>query len=192
MCMKKKHILIALAGIFCGLLLLFVYALRLPTFFIGDDPSACINCHIMSPQYVTWSHSSHYRDATCNDCHVPHENIFKKYFFKGTDGGRHSILFLLRMEHQAIRANNASAEVIMNNCIRCHKQLTTEFAKAGRMDYMMAQKGKGLACWDCHRNVPHGGMNSLNATPGAEMVVPLPQSPVPDWLQKAVGVNPAS
>ena len=41
----------------------------------------------------------------------------------------------------------------------------------------------GKVCWDCHRNVPHGGMNSLMATPGAEGVTPLPPSPVPEWLQ---------
>ena len=52
---------------------------------------------------------------------------------------------------------------------------------------MMAKKGEGKACWDCHRNVPHGGMNSLSSTPNAEGVTPLPPSPVPEWLQKALG-----
>ena len=48
-----------------------MYLLRAHTYFVGDDPSACVNCHIMTPYYATWSHSSHGRDATCNDCHVP-------------------------------------------------------------------------------------------------------------------------
>jgi cytochrome c nitrite reductase small subunit len=75
----------------------------------------------------------------------------------------------------------------MNNCIRCHTQLNQEFVKTGRIDYMMAKSGEGKACWDCHRNVPHGGMNSLSSTPAAEGVTPLPPSPVPEWLHGLTG-----
>ena len=78
----------------------------------------------------------------------------------------------------------ASAQVIMNNCIRCHTQLTNEFVDVGRIDYMMTLIGDGKACWDCHRDVPHGGMNSLSSTPAA--LVPYPESPVPEWLQKLI------
>ncbi|MCB5392393.1 hypothetical protein LIP47_16755, partial [Eggerthella lenta] len=63
-------------------------------------------------------------------------------------------------------------------------QLNTEFVKTGKIDYMMSQVGEGKACWDCHRDVPHGGKNSLSGTPGA--IVPLPESPVPEWLRKMV------
>jgi cytochrome c nitrite reductase small subunit len=184
---RQKIFLIVMAGCFAGLGCLFLYQLRMHTYLIGDDPAACINCHVMTPYYATWSRSSHYRDATCNDCHVPHQNILKKYFFKGMDGMKHVGYFLTYSEHQAIRAEDASAEVIMDNCIRCHTQLNQEFVKTGRIDYMMAKRGEGLACWDCHRNVPHGGMNSLSSTPGAETQVPLPSSPVPEWIQRLVG-----
>ena len=64
--------------------------------------------------------------------------------------------------------------------------LNTEFVKTGRIDYMEAKRGEGLACWDCNRNVPHGGMNTLTSTPNAEIQVPIPPSPVPTWLQKAL------
>ena len=60
--------------------------------------------------------------------------------------------------------------------------LVTELVKTGRIDYMMSEVGKGKACWDCHRDVPHGGKNSLSSTPAA--IVPLPDSPVPEWLRK--------
>lgn len=173
------------ALIVCGIVVggggLFLYLLRAHTY-LGDSPSACVNCHIMAPYYATWFHSSHSRDATCNDCHVPHENAVKKWTFKGMDGMRHVAAFLTHSEHQAIQANKESAQVIMNNCIRCHTQLNNEFVKTGQIDYMMAQAGAGKACWDCHRDVPHGGMNSLSSTPNA--LVPYPASPVPEWLQK--------
>lgn len=184
---RQKVVFVALIGIIVGLGGLFMYLLRMHTYIIGDDPKACINCHIMSPYYATWSHSSHARDATCNDCHVPNDNIASHYLFKGKDGMKHVAYFVAHSERQVIMAEDASAEVIMDNCIRCHKQLNTEFVKTGRIDYMMAKRGEGKACWDCHRNVPHGGMNSLSSTPNAEFVEPMPSSPVPHWLQKMLG-----
>lgn len=163
---------------------MFLYMLRAHTY-LGDDPSACVNCHIMTPYYATWFHSSHSRNATCNDCHVPHQNQVRKWAFKGTDGMKHVAAFLTRSESQVVQAQDGSSEVIMDNCIRCHTQLNTEFVKTGRIDYMMAKANEGKACWDCHRNVPHGGNNSLSATRDAK--VPLPPSPVPEWLRKMAG-----
>lgn len=178
---KSKIITLLLCGVLAGGGTLFLYLLRAHTY-LGDDPSACVNCHIMAPYYATWFHSSHSRNATCNDCHVPHENQVKKYVFKGMDGMRHVAAFLTHSEPQVIQANDESAKVIMNNCIRCHTQLNNEFVNTGKIDFMMAQAGAGKACWDCHRDVPHGGTNSLSSTPDA--LVPYPVSPVPDWLQK--------
>lgn len=180
---KQKVFLIVCAGIVIGLGALFLYLLRAHTY-IADDPSACVNCHIMTPYYASWSHSSHGRDATCNDCHVPHQNLAMKYGFKAMDGMKHVAYFVTHSERQAIMAEDMSAQVIMDNCIRCHTQLNQEFVKTGRMGYMKTKRDEGKACWDCHRNVPHDGMNSLSSTPNAEGVTPLPPSPVPEWLQR--------
>ncbi len=186
---RQKVGLLILAGVIVGLGAMFMYLLRAHTYFVGDDPAACVNCHIMTPYYATWSHSSHGRiddhsnGATCNDCHVPHQNMVMKYGFKAMDGMKHTAYFVTNSEHQAIMAEDMSAEVIMDNCIRCHTQLNQEFVKTGRKGYMEQMRDGGKACWDCHRNVPHGGMNSLMATPNAEAVTPLPPSPVPQWLQ---------
>jgi cytochrome c nitrite reductase small subunit len=179
---RQKIFLLVVAGVICGLGGLFLYLLRAHTY-IADDPSACVNCHIMTPYYATWSHSSHGRDATCNDCHVPHQNLAMKYGFKAMDGLKHVAYFVTHSERQAIMAEEMSAEVIMDNCIRCHRQLNQEFVKTGRMGYSEQMREGGKVCWDCHRNVPHGGMNSLSSTPNAEGVTPLPPSPVPNWLQ---------
>ena len=165
---RTKVGLLVIAGVVCGLGGLFMYLLRAHTYFVGDNPSACVNCHIMTPYYATWSHSSH--------------AVY--YGFKAVDGLKHTAYFVGRMEHQAIKAETLTGQVVMDNCIRCHEQLNTEFVKTGRMGYMTQQAQGGKVCWDCHRNVPHGGMNSLMATPNAEGVTPLPPSPVPEWLQK--------
>ena len=185
---RQKVALLVGAGVFVGLGALFMYLLRAHTY-LGDDPAACVNCHIMTPYYASWSRSSHGRiddksnGATCNDCHVPHTSVLSKYAFKAMDGMKHVAYFVTKSERQAIMAEDGSAQVIMENCIRCHAQLNQEFVKTGRINYMKAKVGEGKACWDCHRNVPHGGMNSLSATPAAESQVPLPPSPVPEWLQ---------
>lgn len=187
---RQKIFLTVACGLIVGLTGLFMYLLRMHTYIIGDDSKACINCHIMSPYYATWSHGAHARNATCNDCHVPNNNIVAHYGFKGMDGMKHVAYFVTKSERQAIQAEDASAEVIMDNCIRCHKQLNTEFVKTGRIDYMQAKRGEGKACWDCHRDVAHGKMNSLSSTPNAEFVEPMPPDPVPDWLQRALGHEP--
>ena len=180
---RQKVGLLVVAGVVCGLGGLFMYLLRAHTYFIGYKPSACVNCHIMTPYYATWSHSSHGRDATCNDCHVPHQNLGFYYGFKAMDGLKHTAYFVTHSERQAPMAEALTGQVVMDNCIRCHTQLNQEFVKTGRMGYMQQMREGGKVCWDCHRNVPHGGINSLMATPNAEGVTPLPPSPVPDWLQ---------
>ncbi len=70
-------------------------------------------------------------------------------------------------------------KVVQENCIRCHGDLT-EMVKAN-VSFEETLEGNGKRCWDCHREVPHGSVRSLSATPWVE--VPAPKSPVPDWLK---------
>jgi cytochrome c nitrite reductase small subunit len=86
-----KVSVIILLGIFTGLFLFAFYISKAPSY-LSDKPSTCVNCHIMAPQYATWSHSAHREETNCNDCHVPHNNIFNKYYFKGKDGLRHATI----------------------------------------------------------------------------------------------------
>ncbi len=152
--------------------------------YLSDDPSACVNCHIMAPYYQSWNHSSHARWTNCNDCHVPHENVVSKYAFKAKDGLYHAAVFTIKGEPQVIRSREESNNVIMENCIRCHTQLNTDFVKTGMITYTEARDGMGKACWDCHTQVPHTKVSNLGSSPNA--LVPLPDSPVPGWLKKAM------
>jgi len=169
-----------LAGIFTGLGLFSVY-LGKAHLYLSDRPEACVNCHIMAPQYATWNHSAHREKAHCNDCHVPHNNVFNKYYFKANDGLRHSTLFTLRMERQVIRILEPGARVVHNNCIRCHEQLLVD-PKLEASVAMYRGVREGRRCIECHREVPHGKVNSLSSVPYAR--VPLLESPVPEWLRK--------
>jgi cytochrome c nitrite reductase small subunit len=138
--------------------------------YLSDDPKACVNCHIMAPQYASWKHSSHANVATCNDCHVPHDSAVRKYWFKANDGLRHSVLFTLRKERQVIRAIPESRHVIQENCIRCHSQ-TLEQAT------ITVGHSFDRSCIECHREVPHGRVSSLSSTPNAAVPLPSPVTP---------------
>jgi len=167
------------AAIFTGLFLYAFYISNAPSY-LSDNPKTCVNCHIMSPQYATWSHSSHKTVTNCNDCHVPHNNVFNKYFFKAKDGMRHASIFTLRAEPQVIFIKEAGRGVVHKNCIRCHIQLLYDarIAKYSKNVNHFRQERK---CWECHRETPHGRVNSLSSTPNAR--VPLPESPVPAWMK---------
>ncbi len=52
---RSKIIAVMIGGVIVGGGALFMYMLRAHTY-LGDDPAACVNCHIMSPYYATWFH----------------------------------------------------------------------------------------------------------------------------------------
>ncbi|MEN9353258.1 MAG: hypothetical protein RL318_583 [Fibrobacterota bacterium] len=149
--------------------------------YLYDDPKACINCHIMMPQYTTWQHSSHARVASCNDCHVPHSSLAAKYFFKAKDGMRHATLFTLGMEEQVIRITAPSKAVVQENCVRCHGFVNDEVSTRNVTE-KTARHGEGHLCWDCHREVPHGRVNSLSSVPNSRIQLETPT--IPEWMRK--------
>ncbi|NUN68781.1 MAG: cytochrome c nitrite reductase small subunit [Bacteroidetes bacterium] len=177
-------VLLAVGSLFgIGLLTLYVGN---ATSYLSDDPRACMNCHVMAPQFATWERSSHARVTVCNDCHVPHDNAFMKYAFKAMDGSRHSFMFTFRMEPQVIRIHDAGTAVVQQNCIRCHSSLTQNVAE--KLVTLDVQKhGGGKLCWECHRETPHGRVNSLSSVPYAR--VPIPSAIVPEWLKKDISTK---
>lgn len=177
---KWKLPVYVLLGIFFGLGCYVLYLSKAASY-LSDAPETCVNCHVMAPQYATWNHSSHREVATCNDCHVPHNNVFNKYFFKAKDGLRHASMFALRMEPEVIFILDEGKEVVHNNCVRCHSQQLTDPKLAAKVPNH-AHNTQDRVCWECHREVPHGRVNSLSSVPNAR--VPLPESPVPDWLKE--------
>jgi cytochrome c nitrite reductase small subunit len=175
----KVPVIMAL-GILVGLGAYVIYISKAPSY-LSDDPKTCVNCHIMAPQYATWNHSSHREVANCNDCHVPHNNVFNKYFFKAKDGMRHASMFTLRLEPQVIFIHEAGRNVVQNNCKRCHEKLIYD-TRLNTMMPTMAHNIDDRYCWECHRETPHGRVNSISSVPNAR--VPLPESPVPEWIKE--------
>jgi len=122
--------------------------------YLGDDPTACNNCHVMDSAYEGWFHAGHSRVATCTDCHVPHDFV-PKYLMKAYSGMNHVLHFTLGDIPEPLRAQNYTRDIIQTNCIRCHANTVSEIADGG-MD-------AGRNCVFCHRSVAHGlrGMSIL-------------------------------
>jgi cytochrome c nitrite reductase small subunit len=145
-------------GITAGMAL-FVFHVSRAASYMSDEPETCMNCHVMTTEYLTWQHSSHARVATCNDCHVPHGNIASKFGFKAQDGLWHSTVFTMRWEPQVIKLSARAQPVVQANCQRCHSDVVDEVAVSAH------GADPSRHCWDCHRETPHGSVRSLSAVP---------------------------
>lgn len=180
-----RFLVIILVGIGFGLLMLTLHLAR-ATSYLSDDPTACVNCHVMAPYFATWERGSHGRVATCNDCHIPHDNIINTYLFKAKDGMRHSYVFTFRLEPQVIRIKQAGKDAVQQNCIRCHQNLIHPISLRAISGQSIQKEGDGY-CWDCHRETPHGRVNSLTSAPYAR--VPKLSSPIPSWMEETLGIK---
>ena len=177
---RWKYLIIMTMGATIGLASYVFYISRAYSY-LSDEPKTCVNCHIMAPQYATWNHSSHRERTNCNDCHVPHNNVLNKYYFKAKDGLRHASVFTMRGEPQVIFIKQEGQEVVQDNCIRCHTNVIKDHRMMAMKNNVNEERIE-RKCWDCHREVPHGRVNSLSSVPYAR--VPLPESPVPEWLKE--------
>jgi cytochrome c nitrite reductase small subunit len=121
--------------------------------YFSTDPSVCINCHVMRPQYDSWHKASHRNVAGCVDCHLPHDfphNIISK----ADNGWNHSWAFTFQNFHEPIQIKPRNARILQDNCIRCHSGMVHELMvyhePIGRDDR--------LWCVHCHLDVGHGPM----------------------------------
>lgn len=115
--------------------------------YLGNDPKACINCHVMNRQYDAWLAGSHAEAATCNDCHVPHTNIVHKYLVKGEHGLNHGYKFTTGKFPDNIVIRDSSLKVTNDTCLHCHSDVTA--------DMYLARDDSQIQCTHCHTNVGH-------------------------------------
>ena len=136
--------------------------------YLSSDPKACINCHVMNTQYATWQHSSHGLRATCVECHLPtNEGVLEKYIAKAKDGWNHSVAFTLNTYDNTIGISEDGARRVQNNCISCHKSVTSTLVTNSDKYHQFDDPGvaTGRKCWSCHKSVPHGVVRGLATTP---------------------------
>jgi len=143
-------ILSALFGMFCGAgVYTFRYGEGLS--YLSENPTACINCHIMRDQFDGWQKAGHHATATCNACHIPHDFV-GKYLAKAEHGFWHSKGFTLQDFHEPIRISDRDRDIVNRNCIHCHADLVDPLTAPA------AAQGHGSEtnCLHCHAHVGHG------------------------------------
>jgi cytochrome c nitrite reductase small subunit len=136
--------------------------------YLSSDPKACINCHVMNTQYATWQHSAHAQRATYVECHLPtNEGMLAKYVAKAKDGWNHSVAFTLNTYDNAIQISDDGAKRVQNNCISCHKSVTSTLVSNSDHyhNFDDPEVATGRKCWSCHKGVPHGKVRGLSTTP---------------------------
>ena len=116
------------------------------TSYFLDDPTACVNCHVMQEQYDDWNRSTHQAVATCNDCHTPH-GFPDKWIVKGLNGWNHSVAFTTGNFPNTIQIREFNLDVALNNCVDCHQTMVSN------INHPADDRAK--SCVACHGNVGH-------------------------------------
>jgi cytochrome c-type protein NapC len=139
---------------------------------LTNTETFCISCHEMQENvYKEYRDTIHYQNrtgvrATCPDCHVPKEWIFKVarkvqatnelwHHFMGTidtpEKFRAKRAVLAQHEWDRMRANDS------RECRNCHAYTYMDYSKQARRANDQHPKGfeEGKTCIDCHKGVAH-------------------------------------
>ena len=136
------------AGMFAGMSA-FTFTYGEGVSYFSEDPTSCINCHIMNDHFDSWLGSSHTHVASCVDCHLPHD-VIGKYVSKADNGFFHSWAFTFEDFHEPIRIKPRNQRILQNNCISCHSDFVHEMLPVER-------SGEVMSCVHCHAEVGHAG-----------------------------------
>lgn len=148
---RRTMLLAVLVGCFLGVgLYTFYFAQGFS--YLSNDPKTCVNCHIMRPEFESWTRSSHHAAATCNDCHLPADFV-GKYAAKGENGYHHSKAFTLQDFHEPIMIHEKNSRILQANCLRCHGEFVHNIVAGSK------QTGTDIQCVHCHAGVGHGPNN---------------------------------
>ena len=187
-------LLAAVCGVASGIgAYTFSYAKGLSYF--GTDPKACVNCHIMEPEYAGWQKSSHHAVARCIDCHLP-ASFIPKYLAKAENGYRHGKLFTTQTFEEPITVKPEGLAILQANCEGCHAALVENMLAlssanepdanepdanepdanepgAGRVSVGAhpREANAAMQCIHCHWTVGHGERAGVGGPPrGAEVM----------------------
>jgi cytochrome c nitrite reductase small subunit len=117
------------------------------TAYLGNDPEACANCHVMESSLRSWQASSHHGVATCNDCHLSHSPI-GKWITKADNGFFHSLAFTTGDFPDPIRIKPRNRAVTQKACLHCHTTFVNTMLP-------VTTGGDMLLCMQCHGDAGH-------------------------------------
>jgi|DewCreStandDraft_4_1066084.scaffolds.fasta_scaffold02708_15 cytochrome c nitrite reductase small subunit len=147
-------------------LILVLVLLSIPLFIIifklikySEESEFCGKCHSMEEQYKNWSHMAH-KNIKCIDCHLPNDNIFNHYVWKGIDGVKDVVSETLSIKDDyEIHLSEHGKKVLQQNCIRCHSDIVSHI-------------NTNRNCFECHRNISHKMITNFcnfNSNGGADI-----------------------
>lgn len=122
---------------------LFTFVYARGSSYLGNDPAACANCHVMNEHYAAWQKSSHHAVAVCNDCHAPPRGL-AKYWVKAVNGYNHSYAFTTGNFPEPLQITPPNRRVTEAQCRRCHADTVAAMGQASE-----------LSCIRCHDSVGH-------------------------------------
>ncbi|MEM1063298.1 MAG: cytochrome c nitrite reductase small subunit [Planctomycetota bacterium] len=129
----------------------FTFGYARGTSYLGNDPAACANCHVMQGHLDAWVKSSHGKVATCNDCHAPHDTV-GKYYCKARNGFFHSLAFTTGDYPENLTIHEYNRGVVEAACRDCHAQISHTIDVG-----VTADPQEPLSCIRCHADVGHPG-----------------------------------
>ncbi|MFW5861195.1 MAG: cytochrome c nitrite reductase small subunit [Spirochaetota bacterium] len=113
-----------------------------------STPQYCASCHVMESQYEDWFYSGSHKQVSCVECHLPHNNFFNYYLWKGLDGMKDLLYFYTGMIPDPIQTSGHGVKTVQNNCVRCHEEMVSRISV------------DTINCWDCHRDNYHTMIHS--------------------------------
>lgn len=116
--------------------------------YLGDDPETCAQCHAMDDYLDGWKAGSHTAVATCNDCHMPHDNIVNKLIVKADNGFWHALKFTTGNYPTNIEIRESNRDVTNEACLYCHADYVDEV-------HRFRPEDDQLDCTKCHETVGH-------------------------------------
>ena len=114
----------------------------------SESPEFCGSCHVLQPEYEAWFHSGAHQNIKCIDCHLPNNNFANHLLWKTLDGVKDWGKFHTGMVSKDIRISGHNAQVVLDNCRRCHAETVARINEERR-------------CWECHRRISHKGTGAI-------------------------------
>jgi cytochrome c nitrite reductase small subunit len=115
--------------------------------YFRNDPSACMNCHIMRDQYEGWQRGPHHHVTTCNDCHTGHSFV-GKYASKAVNGFNHSWAFTTGRFPEPLQITPFNRRLAEASCRECHGDFTHTIDVHTRSE-------EAVSCLRCHADAGH-------------------------------------
>lgn len=142
----KTTLAFLVPGIILGMAV-YTFAFARGHSYLSDNSEACVNCHVMRDQFLSWHKSSHGAVANCNSCHTP-PGTLSKYLTKAQNGVAHAWAFSTGFYPENIRITDRNKEVTVRACIGCHGNVFSHPAP-------LQDAAKDHSCLQCHSDVGH-------------------------------------